>query len=110
MIPVLAPNQNTSLAFIATIGRLHFTGKNHRRIALQQMDLLENFIRSKYRLSTQDKTAQFIKNLSHTSEIEETLIAKMFLIQKNIKSSTFTTDKTLIELHKLTDYFYKNCR
>jgi len=110
MIPVLAPNRNTSLEFISTIGRLHFTGKNHRRIALQQMDLLESFIRSKYKLSTQDKTETFIKNLSRIAEIEEALLAKMFLIQKNIKSSKFTTDKTLIELHKLTDYFYKNCR
>ncbi|MFK7979211.1 MAG: hypothetical protein AB8G86_04470 [Saprospiraceae bacterium] len=110
MIPVLAQNKNTSLAFISTIGRLHFTGKNHRRIALQQMDLLERFIRAKYKLSAQDKTEAFIKDLSRITEIEETLLAKMFLIHKNIKSSKFTTDKTLIELHKLTDYFYKNCR
>ena len=110
MIPILAQNRNTSLEFISTIGRLHFTGKNHRRIALQQMDLLERFIRAKYKLSAQDKTEAFIKNLSRIAEIEETLLAKMFLIHKNIKSSTFTTDKTLIELHKLTDYFYKNCR
>jgi len=110
MIPVLAQNRNTSLEFIATIGRLHFTGKNHRRIALQQMELLESFIRSKYKISTQDKTATFIKTLSSIAEIDEALLTKMFLIQTNIKSSKFTTDKTLIELHKLEDYFYKNCR
>ena len=110
MIPVLEQNRNTSLEFISTIGRLHFTGKNHRRIALQQMDLLEGFIRTKYKLSAQEKTTDFIKKLSISSEIEEAVLQKMFLLQTNIKSSNFTTDKTLIQLHQLTDYFYKNCR
>jgi len=34
----------------------------------------------------------------------------MFLLYTNIKNSQFTTNKTLVELHKLTDYFYKNSR
>lgn len=109
-IPVLAPNRNTSLEFISTIGRLHFTGNNHRRIALQKMDLMESFIRSKYRLSAEKSDKDFTKDLSIAAEIDESIIKKMFLLSTNIKSSTLTTDKTLIELHKLTDYFYKNCR
>lgn len=110
MIPVLAENRNTSLEFISTIGRLHFTGQNHKRIALQKMDLLQSFIRSKYKLSIKASETDFTQKLSAASEIDESLIEKMFLIYKNIKSSEFTTDKTLIELHKLTHYFYKNCR
>lgn len=110
MIPVIAKNRNTSLAFISTISRLHFTGDNHRRIALQKMDLMKAFIRSKYKLSYEETDTNFIKAVSDKAEIEVALIKKMFLLYTNIKSSQFTTDKTLIELHKLTDYFYKNCR
>lgn len=110
VIPVLEKNRNTSLEFINTISRLHFTGDNHYRIALHKMELLENFIRSKYRLSFTETKATFTKQLSQSSEIDEAIIKKIFLLYTNIKSSIFTTDKTLIELHKLTDYFYKNCR
>lgn len=109
-IPVLAPNRNTSLEFISTIGRLHFTGNNHRRIALQKIELIESFIRSKYRLSAEKADEDFNRDLSIAAEIDESIIKKMMLISTNIKSSKFTSDKTLIELHKLTDYFYKNCR
>ncbi|MEM6320158.1 MAG: hypothetical protein AAF960_20980 [Bacteroidota bacterium] len=110
VIPVLEKSRNTSLEFIATIGRMHFSGQNHRRIALQQMDLLQSFIRSKYRLSFEKGDANFAEQLSDASEIDKPTIEKMFLLYTNIKSSNFTSDKTLIELHKLTDYFYKNCR
>ena len=108
MIPVLAPNRNTSLEFISTISRLHFTGENHQKMALQKMELMEIFIRNKYRLSIEDEN--FITKLSHTSEVDEAIIQKMFLIYTNIKSSKTASDKTLIELHKLTAYFYQHCR
>lgn len=110
MIPVLPKNRNTSLEFISTISRLHFTGDNHRRIALQKMDLVLAFIRNKYKMSFTQTNDTFIEDLSVVSEIDKALLQKMFLLYTNIKSSEFTTDKTLIELHKLTDYFYKNSR
>ena len=110
IIPVLPKNRNTSLEFISTISRLHFKGDNHRRIALQKMDLVLAFIRNKYRLSFIETNADFIEELSVVSEIDQALLQKMFLLYTNIKSSEFTTDKTIIELHKLTDYFYKNAR
>ncbi len=110
MIPILGKNRNTSLEFIATIGRLHFSGQNHRQMAIKQMDLLLSFIRSEYRIPTKKLEEDFVQQLAQYSEIEETILQKLFLIYNNIKSSSFVSDKTLIELHKLIHYFYKNCR
>lgn len=110
IIPVLERNRNTSLAFISTIGRLYYAKQNHRKIALQKMDSLQFFIRSKYRLNTIEKTTDFVDKLSAISEIEQSVIKKIFLIYTNIRSSTFVSDKTLIELHKLIHHFYKNCK
>jgi hypothetical protein len=110
VIPILPENKNTSLAFITTIGRLHFSKQNHRRLAIQKIDLLLAFIRNKYKLDTKDLGADFIQNLTRASELEKGLIQKIFLINQNIKSSNFVSDKTLIELHKLIHFFYKNCR
>ena len=110
VIPILEENRNTSLEFISTIGRLHFSGQNHWQMAIKQMDLLLSFIRSEYRISTKKQDANFIQQLVQYSEVEEGVIQKMFLIYKNIKSSSFVSDKTLIELHKLVHHFYKNCR
>jgi len=110
MIPVLPKNRNTSLEFISTISRLHLKGNNHRRIALQKMDLVLAFIRNKYKLSFTETNEQFVEELSMASEIDKAFLQKMFLLYTNIKNSQFTTNKTLVELHKLTDYFYKNSR
>ena len=89
---------------------MHLKGNNHRRIALQKMDLVLAFIRNKYKLSFTETNEQFVEELSIASEIDKALLQKMFLLYTNIKSSEFTTNKTLVELHKLTDYFYKNSR
>lgn len=110
MIPVLSQNRNTSLEFISTIGRLHFSGQNHKRIALQKMDLLFSYIRSNYKIPTKELDQNFVNKLSIASEIDTAHIQKILTIYTNTQSSGGVTDKTLIELHKLIHHFYKNCR
>lgn len=110
VIPVLPPNHNTSLEFIQTIGRLNFMQNNHRRLALQQMKLFLNFIRERYHFSTKPTADNFVKKLAIKSDISDEKIKKLLFIYKNINASPYTSEKSLIEFHRLLEDFYQNCK
>ena len=63
VIPVLEKNENTSLEFINTIGRLYFIQNNHRQLALEKMKLFLGFIREHYHLPTREINDAFKKQL-----------------------------------------------
>ncbi len=110
IIPVLEQNENTSLEFINTIGRLHFIQNNHRQLALQKMKLFLGFIREHYKLSTKDLNEQFKKQLSVKSEIPLSVIEKIFSIHGNIERSKFTSENTLATFHRKMEGFYLKCK
>ncbi len=110
IIPVLEQNENTSLEFINTIGRLYFTQSNHRQLALQKMKLFLGFVREHYNLSTKDINDPFKKQLSTKSEIPLPVIEKIFTIHENIERSKFTSENTLVTFHQEMERFYLECK
>lgn len=110
VIPVLEPNVNTSLAFVSTIGRLYFLQNSHKKLALQKMKLLLNFVRERYRLRGSETEAEFIQKLTAKSEVPRTLIDKIWLMYANISRSNLVTENTLIEFHQLMEEFYKKAK
>ncbi len=111
IIPVLEKNTNTSLEFVKTIGRLYFLQNNHRQLCVQKMKLFKSFIREKYQLTIRDEIdSSLVGRLSHKSEIPEAAIQNIFGMFRNIESSSFVSENTLIEFHQRMDEFYKNCK
>lgn len=110
VIPVLEKNENTSLEFINTIGRLYFVQNNHRQLALEKMKLFLSFIRERYNIPTKELNDVFKKQLSIKSEIPIKVVDKIFLIHKNISQSKFASENTLIAFHKEMEKFYLNCK
>jgi hypothetical protein len=110
MIPVLESNKNTSLEFIATIGRLYFIQNNHRKLALQQMKLFLGNIRERYFMNTRELDATFVEKLAHKAEVNPESIDRILLLYKNIKSSSFVSENTLVDFHQLLDDFYRNSK
>ncbi len=110
IIPVREANSNTSLEFISTIGRLYFLQNNHRQLALQQMKLFQSFVREHYFLHARELDEAFVDTLSHKSEVAPEAIQKILLLHRNIKSSSFVSENTLIDFHALLEDFYKNCK
>lgn len=109
-IPVLEKNENTSLEFINTIGRLYFVQNNHRQLALEKMKLFLGFVREHYHLSTKELNDHFKKQLSIKSEIPLTVIEKIFTIHGNIERSKFASENTLVAFHREMEAFYLNCK
>ncbi len=107
IIPVLETNTNTSLEFIATIGRLYFLQNNHKKLALQKMKLFLNAIREKHQLATKTPDEAFAEKLALRAEVPKVLIDKILLYNKNINSSKFVSENTLLEFHQLLEEFWQ---
>ena len=110
IIPVLEKNQNTSLEFLQTMGNLYFLQNDHRKIALHKMRLFLGFIRERYYLTTQELDVSFKQQLSLKSEISEKEIDAILLLYKNIQSSSFVSEKILVDFYGKIEAFYKNCK
>jgi len=110
IIPVAKPNKNTSLEFINTIGLMYFYQGNHRKLSLKKMNLFLSYIRNRYYLETKELNTDFVNRLSAKSDIPKVIIDKILLFYKNINSSAFVSEKTLIEFHTEMEKFYKNCK
>ncbi len=110
VIPVLEPNQNTSLEFLNMVGRLYFLQNNHRQLALQQMKMLMQHARRRYHLKAQELDERCIPKLAQRSGVAEGQLRRLSTYYQNIKSSSFMSDKTLAEFHQLIEHFYKNSK
>lgn len=110
VIPILEPNNNTSLQFISTIGRLYFMQSNHKQLALQKMRLLQVFIKEKYNMNTRELDEDLATRLAARSGVELEHIQHIFQIHKNIASGSFVSENTLIDFHKALEKFYHNCK
>ena len=110
IIPVLEKNKNSSLEFINTIGRIYYQQGDHRKICLKKMTLFLSFIRDRYYLNTNERDSDFFNRLAAKSEIPTSVIDQIFLYHKNIDSSNFVSEQTLIDFHLEMDKFYKNCK
>ncbi len=111
IIPVLEPNTNTSMEFVATIGQLYFQQNNHRKLALQKWRLFLAYIRDRYHLPTKELDEAFIKKLAERSGVADSALRPMFRLAHNIeRSEVFLSENTLIDLHKMLDGFYRNCK
>ncbi|MBK8490093.1 MAG: DUF4350 domain-containing protein [Saprospirales bacterium] len=111
IIPVLEPNTNTSMEFIATIGQLYFQQNSHRKLAIQKWKLFLGFVRDRYHLPTRELDEPFIKKLAERSGIEKETLAPLFRLAQNIeRSEVFLSENTLIDLHRALDIFYRTCK
>lgn len=110
VIPILEPNNNTSLQFISTIGRLYFMQSNHKQLALQKMRLLQVFIREKYNMNPRELDKDFATRLASRSGVGIAHIQHIFKMHKNIASGNFVSENTLIDFHKALEKFYHNCK
>lgn len=110
IIPVLERNENTSFEFISTIGRLYFLQNDHKKLCQQKMKLFYAYIRDRYNLNTTKVDEDFMIKLTAKSEVPSPVLDKIFDFYKNIKSSPFVSEQTLIDFHLRMDEFYKKCK
>ena len=74
------------------------------------MKLFLGHVRERYNIATKEIDKVFVEKLSTKSEIPKTIINKILEYYKNIDSSTFVSDNTLINFHQVLATFYKNSK
>ena len=74
------------------------------------MKLFYAYIRDRYNLNTTKVDDEFMTKLIAKSEVPSPVLKKIFDFHKNIKSSQFVSEQTLIDFHLRMDEFYKNCK
>jgi hypothetical protein len=109
IVPVLAQNTNTSLAFIQTIGRMYFNKQDHTSLARLQFKQWQWFIRERYQLNTNKLDEDFEKRVFQKSGIKQNDIHRLLESGKYVDGFGII-ENDLIDFHKELEFFYKNCK
>lgn len=108
IIPPIPANANSSLEFIDVVSKLYFQQKQHNKLVNHMFLIFVAFLRDKYYINISKKDPQIVTRISEKSGISEEKIKEIFTTFKKAKTNKFT-EKELIELHIMLEYFYKKC-
>ncbi len=111
VVPVLLRPQNTSMEYVALIGQLTFLKGDHKKLGLEMLRLWVGYVHRHYALSLHGElSSEQASALARRSGASPELIEKIFLLKKNIESSSYFKEPVLISLYKLLEAFYEKDR
>ncbi len=101
-------NENTTVTFTETIGRLYLQKKDNKNIADKMITYFNEYIRNKYFLNTNLINDDFITALSRKSGVTKDQVDSLFRTITNAHNSTELSDYELLSLNEQIQNFYKN--
>lgn len=107
-IDIIKPNNNATVAFAETVGRLYFQQKNNRHIADKMITYFYEHIRNKYFINTALVNDEFINSLAGKSGVSQMETNELFTLIENIQSQEDISDEELLELNLKIENFNKN--
>lgn len=110
IIPVGRKNDNSSLEFIKTIGRLSFLHGDHVQLAEKKLQLFRSFIRQRYHLTGELSDPDYRQQLAQRSAVPVDQINKLIVQYNQIRNATFVSAAMLIDLHQRIESFYRQCK
>lgn len=106
IIPVIKPAENSSVAFVETIGRLYYNKKDHSNLAEKMVQHFLDHVRSNYYLNTNVMDQEFVTHLAAKSgkSIAETdsLVFTIKEVQQGVKAD----EQFLYSLYTQIQSFY----
>lgn len=108
IVPTLAPNNNTSLEYVQTLGSLYEHQNQPRKLVKHMGDIFYHDVKSRYFLDHHDP--KYIQKLSKKSNISEQEINTIVKSFSTIEGRFDFTDVDLSNLYRRLDAFYKNCK
>jgi hypothetical protein len=108
IIQVLPPNVNTSVAFAETVSRLYLQQKDNRGMADKMILYFLEHVRTQYFLNTHVVNELFLTTLSRKSNVPLTDTERLFASIQQIQQMDTIDEKTILQLNKQIDMFYKN--
>ena len=108
IIEQLKPNENTTLTFTETIGRLYLQKKDNKNIADKMVTYFNEYIRNTYFLNSNHVNDDFVTVLSRKSGVEKEKVDTLYRSIAATQSSDVVNDYQLLSLQQQIQDFYKN--
>ena len=108
IIQQLKPNENTTVTFTETIGRLYLQKKDNKNISDKMITYFNEYIRNTYFLNTNHVNDVFIIMLSRKSGVEKEKIDSIYRTIVATQGSNVVNDYQLLSLQEQIQQFYKN--
>jgi hypothetical protein len=106
IIPQLKPNENTTVTFTETIGRLYLQKKDNKNIADKMITYFNEYIRNTYFLNTNHVNADFIAVLGRKSGVDRDRVETLYRTIVATQNSDVVNDYQLLSLHEQIQQFY----
>jgi predicted CopG family antitoxin len=108
IIQQLKPNENTTVTFTETIGRLYLQKKDNKNIADKMITYFNEYIRNTYFLNTNHVNDDFIVMLSRKSGVDRDKVDTIYRTITTAQASNVVNDYQLLSLQEQIQQFYKN--
>jgi hypothetical protein len=110
IIQTIKPNENTSVAFTETIGRLYLQKKDNYNIAQKMITYFNEHIRNNYFLNANQVNDEFIITLSRKSGVDKNRVESLYRSIYSVQSSTQVKDFELLSLNEQIQSFIRNSK
>ena len=108
IVKIIKPLENSTIAFIKTIGNLYYETKDHNNLIDKKITFFLESIRRKYYLDTQLLDEKFVKNLALKSGKEQRKTQKTINLIVHLKAKQVCNEDDLKNLNKTIEDFYNN--
>jgi hypothetical protein len=107
IIPIIEPLKNSSVDFVKVVGSVYYEQRDNTDISHKKISYFLEFIRTNYRLKTQELDREFAETLIAKTGLESELIYSLIQLMDTIMRSKKVPDHQLISLNRSIEHFYK---
>ena len=108
IIELRKPNENTTVTFTETIGRLYLQQKDNKNIADKMITYFNEYIRNTYFLNSNHINDEFMTVLSRKSGVQKEQVDTLYRTILATQGSDVVNDYQLLSLQEQIQNFYKN--
>lgn len=110
IIEEIKPNENTTVKFTETIGRLYLQKKDNKNISEKMIAYFNEYIRNNYFLNTHAVNSDFITTLSRKSGMPRDKVESLYRAIASLQNSIEVDDFQLLSLNEQIQQFHKTTR
>ncbi|MFN8252667.1 MAG: DUF4350 domain-containing protein [Ferruginibacter sp.] len=107
IIEKIKPNENTTVTFTETIGRLYLQKKDNKNIAEKMITYFNEHVRNNYYMNYSTVNEDFITTLSRKSGVDRVKVEALYSSIQQVNNSSRVDDSLLMSLHNQLQQFYK---
>ncbi len=106
IIPIIAPPQNTTVAFTETVGRLYYQHGDHANLAAKQRALFLDFVRTRLNLPTHTLDPELQLHVAERSGVPLDEVHDLFARLGAVKDQPRLSAEQLMALSEALEDFY----